>query len=112
MTADLQDLFDRAGRNAPAPVLDPDAVVHRARRSRNRRVWMSAAAVGVAAAAVAVVVFAAGGLHQASPLPPSHPLPTPSPDRSLFTLAADPFLTPVDISFFRVVREDRPAPPW
>ncbi|RHW23884.1 hypothetical protein D0Z08_27735 [Nocardioides immobilis] len=51
MTADLQDLFDRAGRNPPTGALDADAVLRRARRSHQRRVTGA-----VAAAAVAVIV--------------------------------------------------------
>jgi hypothetical protein len=109
MTADLKDLFDRAGRDAPAPALDLDAVLHRARRSRNqRRVWMSAVAVGVGAAAVAVVVLGGAGLRQAGPLPATH---HPSPTPSLITLGDDPFLTPADISYWRVVRQDLRAQP-
>lgn len=72
MTADLQDLFDQAGRNPPAPTLDPDAVLRRARRSRNRRI--------TGAVAAAVVVTLALGLGVAShrrlpaaPLPATHP---------------------------------------
>jgi DNA-binding beta-propeller fold protein YncE len=90
MTADLQDLFDRAGRNPPASALDPDAVLRRAaRRSRGRRIT-------AAVAAALVVVLAVGvGLasqHRAEPLPPAHPSPSPSiaAVRSVRLLAGSP----------------------
>ena len=56
MTADLQELFDQAGRNPPAPALDADAVLRKVRRSRNRRT------TGVVAATVAVAVALAVGV--------------------------------------------------
>ncbi len=77
MTADLQDLFDQAGRNPPTRTLDPDAVLHRARRSRNRRI------TGVVAAAVGVTLALGVGLASqrllsADPVPAT-PLPTTAP---------------------------------
>jgi len=74
MTADLQNLFDQAGKNPPPRALDADAVLRRARRSRNRRT------TGVVAAAVAVtLVLAAGVASQRRPSAdpaPADPLPT------------------------------------
>ena len=76
MTADLQDLFDQAGRNPPVGALDADAVLRRARHVRNRRVGAVAATL---AATVALGVGLAGQhLLSAAPLPTT-PLPTPLP---------------------------------
>ena len=74
MSADLQDLFDQAGRYPPAPALDPDAVLRRARRSRNRRI----AAVGAAAVVVSVAlgVGLASQRHLTATPDPAVPLPT------------------------------------
>ncbi len=107
MTVDLQDIFDRAGRNPPAPTLAPEAVLRRAsRRSRNRRI--------TAALAVAVVVTLAVGVGWASqdraePLPPIRP--APSPTSTTLTLARDPFLTNADLSslFFQGIARDTTA---
>ena len=70
MTADLQDLFDQAGRNPPAGAFDADTVLLRARRSRNRRI------TGVVAAAVVVtltlVVGLANGYNGYLPTPQQH----------------------------------------
>ncbi len=79
MTADLQDLFDRAGRNPPAPALDPDAVLRRARRSRHRRI--------TAVAAVVVVTLALGVGVASHRRPSSAPLPATHPHASLGRLA-------------------------
>ena len=72
MTADLQDLFDQAGRNPPAPTLDPDAVLLRARRSRNRRVTGAVAAAAVVTLALGLGV-ASHELLRAAPVPATHP---------------------------------------
>jgi Tol biopolymer transport system component len=85
MTADLQDLFDRAGRNPPNGVMDADAVLRRARRSRNRR------AAGVVAATVVVTLALAVGLASqrrlsADPVP-ADPLPIVQPAGTLGQLA-------------------------
>jgi hypothetical protein len=96
MTADLQHLFDRAGRNAPAPTLHPDTVIHHARRSRNRRIWLSATAAAVGSAVVVAVVFTGRDLHQAAPLPPS--TTTPSPTSSAMTVASNPLLEGQDLA--------------
>ncbi len=54
MTADLQDLFDQAGRNPPAGAVDADAVLHKGRRSRNRRTTGAVAAIVTVILAVTV----------------------------------------------------------
>jgi len=79
MTADLQDLFDQAGRNPPAGAFDADTVLLRARRSRNRRI------TGVVAAAVVVTLtlvvgLASQRLQSADPVPAApHPTTAPLP---------------------------------
>jgi TolB protein len=79
MTADLQDLFDRAGKNPPTHAFDADAVLLRARRAHNRRI------AGVVAAAVAVTVALVAGLAgqrllSADPVPAApHPTVAPHP---------------------------------
>ncbi|HET7477650.1 MAG TPA: hypothetical protein VFJ97_16710 [Dermatophilaceae bacterium] len=79
MTVDLQDLFDRAGRNPPDVGFDPDEVVRRVRRSRTRR-----AAIAVAATlAVAVAVVVAGERRMSADPVPASPAPT---TRALGTL--------------------------
>ena len=85
MTADLQDLFDQAGRNPPTRALDADAVLRRARRSRNRRT------IGAVAATVAVTLALVVGLASqrrlsADPVPAA-PLPTVQALGSLGRLA-------------------------
>ena len=83
MTADLQDLFDQAGRNPPTRALDADAVLHRARarRSRNRRT------IGAVAATVAVTLALVVGLASQRRLSadpdPVAPLPTVQAAREL-----------------------------
>ena len=85
MTADLQDLFDQAGRNPPARALDADAVLHRARRSHHRRT------TGVVAATVAVTLALGVGLASQRGLTaapdPAAPLPTAPALGSLGRLA-------------------------
>ena len=85
MSMDLQELFDQTGRNAPAPAWDPEAVLHRARRSRRRRI------TGVVAATVAVTLTLAVGLasqRQLSAAPdPATPLPPAPVQGSLGRLA-------------------------
>ncbi|MBA2953728.1 hypothetical protein GON03_05320 [Nocardioides sp. MAH-18] len=61
MTADLHELFDRAGRNPPVGALDADALLRQARRSRNHR-----RATGAVAAIVAVTVVLAVAVGVAS----------------------------------------------
>jgi hypothetical protein len=79
MTADLQDLFDRAGRNPPTGAFDADTVLRRARRSRNRRI------TGVVAVAVVVTLALVAGLASqrllsADPIPAApHPTTAPHP---------------------------------
>ena len=68
MTADLQDLFDQAGRNPPTRALDADAVLRRARRSRNRRTTGAVAAT-VAVTLALVVGVASQRLLSADPVP-------------------------------------------
>jgi Tol biopolymer transport system component len=74
MSADVQELFDRAGRNAPAPALDADAVLRRARHHYRRRV------TGVVAATMAATVVLGVGLAGQADRPtapdPAAPLPT------------------------------------
>jgi Tol biopolymer transport system component len=74
MSADLQDLFDQAGRYPPDAAFDPDAVLRRARRSRNRRVTGVVVATVVVALALALGV---AGQRQLSADPaPADPHPT------------------------------------
>jgi dipeptidyl aminopeptidase/acylaminoacyl peptidase len=67
MTADLQQLFDRAGRDGPPSTLDPDAVVRRAvRRTRRRRIAVAV----TTAAAVTVAVGVGVATHRPVAVPP------------------------------------------
>ena len=86
MTADLQDLFDQAGRNPPTRALDADAVLHRARRSRNRRRTIGAVAATVAVTLALVVGLASQRRLSADPDPVA-PLPTVQVVGSLGRLA-------------------------
>ena len=85
MSADVQELFDRAGRNAPAAALDADAVLRRARRHHRRRI------AGVVAATIAATVVLGVGLAGQADRPttpdPAAPLPTTSALGSLGRLA-------------------------
>ena len=72
MTADLQDLFDQAGRNPPTRALDADAVLRRARRSRNRRITGAVAAT-VAVTLALVVGLASQRRLSADPVPADAP---------------------------------------
>lgn len=64
MSIDLEELFRRAGSNAPASGVDPDLVVRRGRRLRARRRAVAATTGLVAVAAVALgSVVAAGALQ-------------------------------------------------
>ncbi|MBD3925059.1 PD40 domain-containing protein [Nocardioides cavernae] len=74
MSSNLQDLFDEVGRNAPAPTLDPDDVLRRARRSRHRRISGVVAATVVVA--VALVVGLASQRQLGATPDPATPLPT------------------------------------
>ena len=78
MSADLQDLFDQAGRKPPAHAWDVDAVLRRARRSRNRRITGAAAALLVLTLVVVVGGLASHRLLSADPAPAA-PRPTPAP---------------------------------
>ena len=70
MTADLQELFDLAGRNPPASALDPGLVVRRAvRRSRARRITAAVAAAVMVAVGVGVVSHR----QESAPLQPATP---------------------------------------
>lgn len=85
MTADLQELFDQAGRNPPPRALDADAVLRRARRSRHRRI--TGAVVGAVAVTLALVVgLASQRLLSAEPVPAA-PHPTAPALGSLGRLA-------------------------
>ena len=75
MSADLQDLFDQAGWNAPASTLDVDTVLRRARRSRDRR-RATRAIVALVAVTVVVVVGAASQRRPAADPVPAGPAPT------------------------------------
>jgi WD40 repeat protein len=92
MTADLQELFDRAGRHAPEPVLNADSLLIRARRARARRRATSLAVAGgvtlVAAGAIAWV----GALgHDAAPVgPPVSGSPAPQTSTPTPTASASP----------------------
>ena len=86
MTADLQDLFDQAGRNPPpAHGLDADVVLRRARRSRNRRTTGAVAAT--VAVALALVVGVATQRRMSADPAPADPLPTVQAVGSLGQLA-------------------------
>ena len=67
MTADLQDLFDRAGQNPPTPAWDADAVVRRARRTRNHRITGTAAGIVVVSLALGVGLASQRRLSAAPP---------------------------------------------
>ena len=101
MTADLQDLFDQAGRNPPAPTLDPDAVLRRARRSRTRRITGAVAAVVVVTLALGLGVASHRRLS-AAPLPATHPTasvvthPTASTGRLAYGIHGDIYLADGD----------------
>jgi Tol biopolymer transport system component len=86
MTADLQDLFDQAGRNPPARGLDADAVLRKARRSRNNRRTIGAVAATVAVTLALVVGLASQRRHSADPDPVA-PVPTVQALGSLGRLA-------------------------
>jgi Tol biopolymer transport system component len=86
MTADLQDLFDQAGRNPPTRALDADAVLHRARRSRNNRRTTIAVAATVAVTLALVVGLASQRRLSADPDPVA-PVPTVQALGSLGRLA-------------------------
>ena len=73
MTADLQELFDQAGRNPPARALDADAVLRKVRRSRNRRTTGAVAAT--VAVAVALVVGVASQRRMSADPAPADALP-------------------------------------
>jgi Tol biopolymer transport system component len=76
MTADLQELFDQAGRNPPPGVLDADAVLRRVRRARHRRI--TGAVVGAVAVTLALVVgLASQRLLSAEPVPVAPHPPAP-----------------------------------
>jgi hypothetical protein len=87
MSTDLREVFDQAGRHAPAPTLDTDLVVRRGRgiKARRRRVLGAAAAVCavfvvVGSAAVAGDIFRSGGPSAASTAAtPVGPTETPTP---------------------------------
>lgn len=77
MTADLQELFDQAGKNPPPGALDADAVLRRARRSRHRRI--TGAVVGAVAVTLALVVgLASQRLLSAEPVPVAPHPPAPA----------------------------------
>ena len=98
MSVDLQELFDQACRNAPAPAWNFDAVLHRAQRSRRRRI------TGVVAATVAValtigVVLASQRQWSAAPDPATPVQPAPvqgSLGRLAFGLDGDVYLADGD----------------
>ena len=77
MTADLQDLFDQAGRNPPARAWDADTVLRRARRAHQHRVTVAVAAAVVVALAL-VAGLGSQRLLSADPAPAA-PRPTTSP---------------------------------
>ncbi|MFC7724240.1 hypothetical protein ACFQW6_03920 [Nocardioides sp. GCM10028917] len=85
MSADVQELFDRAGRNAPAPALDADAVLRRARHHHRRRITGVVAAT--IAATVVLGVSLAGQANRPTAPDPAAPLPTTSAPGSLGRLA-------------------------
>ena len=85
MSADVQELFDQAGRNAPAPALDADAVLRRARHHHRRRITGVVAAT--IAATVVVGVSLAGQANRPTAPDPAAPLPTTSAPGSLGRLA-------------------------
>lgn len=60
MSIDLQDLFDQAGRDAPAPALDGELIIRRGRRSRARR--RVAVSTGAVVGAGVVVLGAAAAV--------------------------------------------------
>lgn len=85
MSVDLQALFDQAGRNQPAPALDADAVLRRARRSRRRRTTGLVAAA--AAVTLALCVGAASQWRRSAAPDPATPRPTAPATGSLGRLA-------------------------
>ena len=92
MTADLQELFDRAGRHEPTPVLDADAVLTLARRTRTRRRATTFAAVaGVALVAVGAAVVVGSTRRAAISV---DPLVSPT---STVTPTASPTADPSDL---------------
>ena len=86
MTTDLQNLFDQAGRNPPTRALDADAVLRRARRSRNNRRTIGAVAATVAVTLALVVGLASQRRLSADPDPVA-PVPTVQALGSLGRLA-------------------------
>ena len=84
MTADLQELFDQAGRNPPARALDADAVLRKVRRSRNRRTTGAVAAT--VAVAVALVVGVASQRRMSADPAPRRPVPDGAPQAVLGSL--------------------------
>jgi Tol biopolymer transport system component len=98
VSADLQELFDGAGRNPPAPTFDADEVLRRARRSHHRRI------TGAVAAAVVVTLALGAGLasqwNRESAHDPAAPHPTaPAPGslgRLVFGLNGDVYLADGD----------------
>ncbi|HTY72845.1 MAG TPA: hypothetical protein VMI11_10545 [Actinomycetes bacterium] len=81
MSLDLQELFDLTGRDAPPTRLVPGEVLHRARRTRSRRL------ATLAFAAVAAVAVAVGGILWSLPgwtaQPATHQRPSPTPSVTL-----------------------------
>lgn len=68
MSIDLQDLFDQAGRHAPAPSLDGELIIRRGRlRRARRRVAVSTGIAAVTGLAVLGSVALADGLPGARP---------------------------------------------
>ena len=106
----LRDKADAAARlvdtkGARAAV---QARLDRVDHGRRRRVWLVPVAVGAAVAAVAIAAVAGRSLHQATPLPPTHPSPT----STLLSLAGDPFLTDGDLTsiFFQGIARNPTTP--
>jgi hypothetical protein len=111
LAAALHTEADQAGQavDVTRARLAVEARLDRVDHRRRGRVWLVPLAVATAAAAVVVVVLAGRDLHQARPLPPTHPSPT----GQTFTLARDPFLTNADMHSlgWEVVRDEGTAPP-
>lgn len=74
MSAELQELFDGAGRNPPAPAFDADAVLRRAQRSNQRRITGVLAAGLVATVALGAVLVSQW--NRTSDPEPAPPRPT------------------------------------